>query len=248
MLKSILNTLKQLKHVFSNRSFKKRVLPLFQNKKGIEIGGPSKIFSSALPLYGVAETIDGCNFSNYTVWEGSILAGQNFEYYPNKKGYQYIGEASDLKNIQSETYDFLLASHCLEHCANSLRTVKEWLRVVKPGGYLLLILPDKRFTFDHERSITSFEHLLSDYRNDVDEKDLTHLNEILEFHDLAMDKPAGSPKEFKERSLKNYENRCLHHHVFDFQLLKEVYSFLNIEVVSTQFIKPYNQIIVGIKK
>ncbi len=197
MLKSILSNLKQLKYFFSNRSFKKQVLPFFKNKKGIEIGGPSVIFSSELPLYSVAETIDGCNFSNYTVWEGSIVEGRNFEYYPNKKGYQYIAEASDLKNIQSEKYDFLLASHCLEHCANSLKTVKERLRVIKPGGCLLLILPDRRFSFDHKRNITSFEHLLSDYWNNVDEKDLTHLNEILEFHDLAMDKPAGSLEKFR---------------------------------------------------
>lgn len=245
MLKSIIN---KLKYSLSNTSFKKEMFPLFRDKTGIEIGGPSKLFSSSFPLYRIAKRVDGCNFSNYTVWEGSIGEGENYNYYPGKKGYQYIREANDLKNIESNKYDFLVASHCLEHCGNALKTIKEWLRVIKPGGLLLLVLPDKRYTFDHNRPTTSFNHLLDDYNNNVGEKDLTHLPEILELHDLSIDKAAGSPDEFKQRALKNFENRCLHHHVFDFELLKEIYSFLNIEVVSTQFIKPYHQIIVGIKK
>lgn len=113
---------------------------------------------------------------------------------------------------------------------------------------MLLVLPDRRYTFDHKRKVTTLEHLVNDYHNNVDEKDLTHLDEILELHDLSMDKAAGSPAEFKERSLKNFENRCLHHHVYDLNLLKEIYTFLNIELVSTQFINPFHQVIAGIKK
>ena len=248
MIKSIISKLKDLKNGLLHRPFKKEVIPLFENKSGIEIGGPSKLFSSTLPLYRIAKSIDGCNFSAYTVWEGSIGEGLNYNYYQGKKGYQYICEASDLKGIGSGKYDFLLASHCLEHCANSIKTVKEWLRVVKPGGCLLLVLPDRRYTFDHKRKVTTLEHLVNDYHNNVDEKDLTHLDEILELHDLSMDNAAGSPAEFKERSLKNFENRCLHHHVYDLNLLKEIYTFLNIELVSTQFINPFHQVIAGIKK
>jgi SAM-dependent methyltransferase len=201
-----------------------------------------------LPLYRQAKNIDGCNFNTFTVWEGSIKEGLNYNYYANKKGYQYIGEASDLKDIENEKYDFLLASHCLEHCANPLKTIQEWLRVIRPGGCLLLILPDKRYTFDHKRPVTPFAHLLDDYNNNADEKDLTHVNEILELHDLAMDKAAGTTDQFRQRSLNNYENRCLHHHVFDFPLLQEIYTFFKIETVATRFIRPYHQVIAGIKK
>jgi SAM-dependent methyltransferase len=143
MIKSIISKLKDLINGLLHRSFKRKIFPFFQNKTGIEIGGPSKLFSSSLPLYRIAENIDGCNFSTCTVWEGSIGEGQKYNYYSGKKGYQYISEASDLKGIGSDKYDFLLASHCLEHCANSIKTVKEWLRVIKPGGCLLLVLPDK---------------------------------------------------------------------------------------------------------
>ena len=39
---------------------------------GLEIGGPSKIFRKAIPVYPKAEKIDFVNFSNSTMWEGKI--------------------------------------------------------------------------------------------------------------------------------------------------------------------------------
>ena len=49
----------------------------FKGLKGIEIGGPSSIFSlrGALPVYLFAEKVDGVNFSNKTIWEGKIKEG-----------------------------------------------------------------------------------------------------------------------------------------------------------------------------
>jgi len=226
-----------------------KLLKLFKNKKGIEIGGPSAIFSSSvMPVYSVIKSLDGCNFSTSTVWEGSIQEGPSYIYHDGEKGYQYISEASNLDKIESEKYDFLLASHCLEHCANALKTVKEWLRIVKPGGYILLILPDRQYTFDHKRPITTFEHLLDDYNKKIEENDLTHLNEILQFHDLSLDIPAGDLNNFKERSLKNMENRCLHHHIFDFALLEEILTYCGVKPKYKKFIQPYHQIVFGVKK
>ncbi len=34
-----------------------------------------------------------------------------------------------------------------------------WLRVLRPGGAIFLAVPDKRFTFDFEREVTSLEHM-----------------------------------------------------------------------------------------
>lgn len=220
----------------------------FKGKNGIEIGGPSAIFLEELPIYQVIENLDGCNFSDSTIWEGNIVEGKNYNYYKKKKGYQYICEANNLQVIPNENYDFLIASHCLEHCANTLLTVKEWLRVIKKGGVILLILPDSRYTFDHQRPVTVFEHLENDLKNKIDETDLTHLMEILKLHDLSMDLPAGTIEEFENRSLNNYKNRCLHHHVFDFELLHNIYNHFDIKVLDKAFLKPYHQIIIGVKQ
>lgn len=223
-------------------------LKYFNNKRGIEIGGPSAIFSNEVPIYQVICSLDGCNFSKQTVWEGSIVEGNTFNYFNSKRGRQYICEASNLALIPDENYDFIIASHCLEHCSNTLKTVNEWLRVVKKGGAILLVLPDRRFTFDRNRPITAFEHLLDDLKNEIDEKDLTHLSEILKLHDLEMDLRAGTEDQFKDRSLDNHNNRCLHHHIFDFELLKKIYDYFDVKVVNMTFVKPYHQIILGIKR
>lgn len=220
----------------------------FKGKNGIEIGGLSRIFNNEIPIYNIVKNIDGCNFSSQTVWEGQLQEGNSYNFFESKKGYQYICEASNLEAIGDENYDFLIASHCLEHCANTLETVKEWLRIVKKGGALLLILPDKKYTFDHNRPITTFEHLTDDLNHEIDETDLTHLTEILELHDLIMDSPAGTKEQFKNRSLNNYQNRCLHHHVFDFDLLEKIYNHFDVEVINMTFVKPYHQIILGIKR
>ena len=224
-----------------------KISPYFKGKKGIEIGGPTFLFSSGLPLYKMISHLDGCNFSKDTVWEGEIAEGNSYHYYNNKSGFQYISEASDLKAIASEHYDFLLASHCLEHCANCIKTVQEWLRVLKPGGYMLLILPDKRFTFDHNREVTTFKHMLDDFEREIDETDLSHLDEILALHDLSMDTPAGDINNFKQRSLSNSENRCLHHHVFDFELLSVICKYFGTEVKFKKWMAPYHQIIIAQK-
>ena len=202
-----------------------------KNKSGLEIGGPSYLFKTTLPIYQKIKNLDGVNFSTSTVWEGKLQDGGDFNYFQNKKGLQFISEASELSQIKSSTYDFILSSNCLEHLANPLKAIKEWHRIIKPGGHLLLILPKKDENFDHRRPVTKFEHLLEDYRNQMTEHDLTHLEEILEMHDLAKDPAAGNLEEFRNRSLDNFNNRCLHHHIFDMQLIEKILEHFNLKII-----------------
>jgi ubiquinone/menaquinone biosynthesis C-methylase UbiE len=227
--------------IFKNKLLKPRIPNyldinnLFTNKIGLEIGGPSGIFkdNGYIPIYKIIKNLDGCNFSNKTLWEGNLKSGHTYSYYKQKKGIQYISEATDLSYISSEKYDFIISSNCLEHIANPLKAVAEWVRVIKPMGLLLLVLPNKQYCFDHLRNTTEFNHLLNDYNNLTGENDLTHLEEILELHDLKMDRLAGNYEQFRQRSFKNFENRALHHHVFDISLLKKIYEFNNLEIIST---------------
>jgi SAM-dependent methyltransferase len=217
--------------------------PLFRDKKGLELGGPSWTFTKTgqFPVYQIAACIDNCNFFRKTIWEGEIREGASFRFNPSRPaGHQYILEATELTTIGSEAYDFVLSSHMLEHSANPIKALSEWLRVVRPGGTLLLVLPHRDGTFDHRRPITPLEHLIDDFRRDTSEADLTHLPEILELHDLAMDPPAGTPEQFKERSQKNLENRCLHHHVFDTALVVALIDHMGLQICAVEVTLPYN--------
>jgi SAM-dependent methyltransferase len=216
---------------------RQKYLPFIEDMYGIEVGGPSTLFKTVLPLYQYVRGLDGVNFATDTIWEGRISAGQNFRYDDGKYGRQFISEATDLTEIETERYDFLLSSNCLEHIANPIKALMEWKRVVKPGGGIVLVLPKKESNFDHRRPVTPFEHLLDDFNHDVGEDDLTHLDEILSLHDLQMDPPAGDLAHFKERSLKNFENRTLHHHVFDVPLIEKVLAHTELEIVDITTIR-----------
>jgi SAM-dependent methyltransferase len=204
---------------------------LFYNMDGIEIGGPSPIFKKFVPIYSIIKSLDGVNFNSNTIWEGTIIEGQNFKFRRREKGFQFICDGINLERIRSGKYDFVLSCNNLEHIANPIKALTEWLRIVKNGGLLLLILPNKSSNFDHKRNITSMTHLLDDFNNNTSEQDLTHLEEILSLHDLSMDIPAGDFEMFKKRSLDNYYNRCLHHHVFDMILLEEIFMYFNLELL-----------------
>jgi SAM-dependent methyltransferase len=191
-------------------------------RSGLEIGGPSRVFEAnrLLPIYPLATRIDNVNFSVQTAWEKTLGDGGEFRFDPTRQpGTQWIRDAVALKGIGDHTYDFILSSHCLEHVANPLRALREWNRVTRPGGHIILILPNPAETFDHRRPITTMEHLRHDLDLDTGENDETHLPEIVVLHDLARDPWAGSRVEFRERARRNFENRCLHHHVFDLALM-----------------------------
>ncbi|HED65122.1 MAG TPA: class I SAM-dependent methyltransferase [Planctomycetes bacterium] len=65
--------------------------------------------------------------------------------------------------IASGRLDFLLSSHVLEHMPDTIRTLREWDRVVRPGGLVFAIVPHLERTFDAGRPITSVEHHLADF-------------------------------------------------------------------------------------
>jgi ADP-heptose:LPS heptosyltransferase/predicted SAM-dependent methyltransferase len=56
-----------------------------------------------------------------------------------------IDTAEDLSLFSTESLDFVFSSHLLEHIEPEklVSTLKEWLRVIKVNGYLVLYLPDE---------------------------------------------------------------------------------------------------------
>ena len=228
------------------RGFKK-IIPFVKNKKGLEIGGPSGLFKKKgkLPIYPLARTIDNCNYGNKTVWEKNIKKGNTFNFYKEKKGHQYILEATNLKGIKSNNYEFIMSSHVLEHVANPLKAIYEWKRVLKKEGLIIVIVPDKRRTFDNKRKITSLKHILKDYKKSVGEDDLTHLKEILKNHDFKIDSGAKNLAYFKKRSEQNFKNRCLHHHSFDDKLLVKLLDYAGFKEITSIYEYPHHLVIVG---
>lgn len=199
----------------------------FKGKLGLEIGGPTELFSY---IYNQCAACDNVNFSSHTVWWKNDT--NDFRYKNKKMGDVFITEATDMYQIEGERYDFILSSNNLEHTANPLKALKEFSRVVKKEGIVLILVPIKEKIFDHNRDYTTFEHLLEDYYNDTGEDDLSHLQEIIMQHDYTMDSQCGGREKFIERAKKNIENRCLHHHVFEEQCLRKSFLFVGLKVIA----------------
>ncbi len=199
---------------------------LFQNKAGLEIGGPSDIFEN---IYEICKSCDGVNFNADTVWwqKDSEL----YTYKGKKLGKIMISDATNMENIPDDSYEFVMSSNNLEHIANPLKAVKEFKRVAKKNAMILIVVPRKERTFDHNRPDTSFEHMLEDYKKEIGEEDNTHLPEILKLHDYEKDPGCGGKEAFKIRAKDNINNRCLHHHVFNKRSLTKIYTFFDIKVV-----------------
>ena len=222
----------------------------FVGKEGIEIGGPSRSLSAngLFPVYPLVASLDNCTFGDVTVWEGRIQEGHTFRFAADKAaGMQYLCEATDMKCCQSAVYDFVLASHVLEHIANPILALYEWKRLLRGSGVLILLLPERMGTFDHRRPVTTMTHLIDDFTTSKAEGDLTHLPEILALHDRARDPDSGDAESFRMRSQENFHNRCLHHHVFDLPLAKTLADYVGLKVVATETIRPHHILLVAEK-
>ena len=217
------------------------ILAAVRDRRGLEIGGPSRIFRAGgmLPVYAAAACLDNVNFTADTAWENRLRDGGDFPFHPGRPaGTQWLREAVALTGIAEGAYDFILSSHCLEHVANPMGALHEWSRVTNPGGHLVLVLPDPSRTFDHRRPLTTLDHLRADFARGTGEDDPTHAAEAIALHDIARDAGVGSATEFAERVRDNARNRCLHHHVFDLALLAAVLPETGWHVLAAERARP----------
>jgi hypothetical protein len=220
-------------------SFAAQCLIALRGKKGLEIGGPSKLFRNRVPVYSAVRSLDNCVFSTETIWEGKRDDGATFNFLPGKAGRNRVVDAVDLVGIEDSEYEFVLSCHSLEHIANPIKALKNWRRVAP--GYLLVVLPYYRDTFDHLRPVTALSHMIADFERNIGEDDLTHLPEVLELIDWSrVELPEGTALELSEhmalvkrRSSENAHHRSMHHHVFDERNAIELVQYCGYRILTS---------------
>lgn len=60
-------------------------------------------------------------------------------------------------------FDYVIASHVIEHVPDMVGWMREIAEVLKPGGRFMLAIPDKRFTFDYLRVPTRLSEVVDAY-------------------------------------------------------------------------------------
>lgn len=65
--------------------------------------------------------------------------------------------------LGEERYDWIIASHVIEHMPDPIKFIRSCQKVLKENGILSLAIPDKRFCLDHFRPPSSTGQILDAY-------------------------------------------------------------------------------------
>jgi SAM-dependent methyltransferase len=109
--------------------------------QGVDIGGkpdPLALYSEFFPL-----------LKNVRVWDLED------------------GDAQFMAGVPDNSLDFVHSSHCLEHLNDPTEGLRNWLRILKPGGYIIALVPDEdlyeqgvfpsTYNLDHKQTFTIFK-------------------------------------------------------------------------------------------
>ena len=236
-----------------------------KNKSGLEIGGPSWIWITVLPIYqcirsldnivtpsldvnkNINETTNDSRYRNGQIinvtsgWENATEGEGKFNWFLFKRGKIIFQDATNLSKIDSDKYDFVLCSNVLEHIANPIKALNEFKRVIKKNGHISIVVPYYKNTFDYKRPITTLDHLKKDFINSVGEDDLTHLDEVVRLTDEssidhnAQPNPNFDRLKFAAYCRDNYKNRGMHHHVYDTSLLASIAEEVDLKVLDVDY-------------
>lgn len=123
--------------------------------RGVEIGALHK----PLPVDPQTTTMQ---YVDYKTLE------ENRERYPELKdetivNTDIVDDGFILAKIESNTFDFLVANHALEHSPDPLGTLDVWAGKIRPGGHLFVAIPLAERCYDNGRPITTLEHFRKDH-------------------------------------------------------------------------------------
>lgn len=62
-----------------------------------------------------------------------------------------ICDATTMTEFKDETFDYVYSSHCLEHLDEIETAIWNWYRILKHGGYLIIVVPHRDY---YERKLT----------------------------------------------------------------------------------------------
>lgn len=77
----------------------------------------------------------------------------------------HVSDGGSLLDLigQRSRYDFIYASHMIEHVTDIVRFIQDCEALLKPEGVLVLVVPDKRFHFDALRPVSTVGDALQAY-------------------------------------------------------------------------------------
>lgn len=81
-----------------------------------------------------------------------------------------IVASGDSIPLPDASQDFVVNAHVLEHFSDPIKALKEWYRLIRPGGYIFMIIPHKERTFDRDRPRTTLQELIDRHAGKITAK------------------------------------------------------------------------------
>lgn len=132
-----------------------------------------------------------------------------------------VDDGETMKTVEKESQDFVIANHFIEHCQDPISTIKNMLRVIKPGGIIYMAIPDKRYTFDKKRPLTPFNHVLTDHEKGPEKSKRQHFEEWVS---LVKDVPSAEVDTEAQKLID--EDYSIHFHVWDQANMRDFFAQL----------------------
>lgn len=127
----------------------------------------------------------------------------------------------------SRSVDFIIGSHVLEHLPFPLAALRHWYDALRPGGVLLLKIPDKRFTFDLRRDNTTLQHLIEEEGSHAHFDKEAHFREWVE---KVVGRTPGT-REFEEQLAQLLAcDYSIHYHAWTDNGIREIVDYSRTEM------------------
>jgi uncharacterized protein YbaR (Trm112 family) len=123
--------------------------------------------------------------------------------------------------FKPESLDFVIGSHLLEHLPDPLGALRCWYEVLRPGGALLLLVPDPSTCPDRHRAVTPLEHLIADHEDPSAARDFQHYCEWARFWNNCQE--SGIEDRARDLAARGYS---IHYHVWSAGALHELFACL----------------------
>jgi SAM-dependent methyltransferase len=121
--------------------------------------------------------------------------------------------------FSSRSLDFVIVSHVLEHLPLPLAALRQWYEVLRPGGILLLKIPDKRHTFDVRRQRTTLHHLIAEDQDGSQFDKRAHFEDWVEH---VVGRRRGTPEFQKDLTHLLESDYSIHYHAWIDQDIREI--------------------------
>jgi len=122
-----------------------------------------------------------------------------------------VDNGEELTKIEPESLDFIIANHFIEHCENPIGTIDTHLSKLREGGILFLAVPVREHTFDIDRPLTTFDHLLQDHSVGAGNRRREHFEEWVRL----VNKVEGDDEQRRHVDHLLETNYSIHYHVWN---------------------------------